>query len=166
MGEDSAYQAKREALKQKYMPSNAGRSEPLNGAGTGGVDHLAMISSNIERTIEFYTGVLGMTVANIIQNRDEPSSTHIFLDMGGGNMMAFFDFPKHGDAPVIRGIGAMHHVALKATTAQYKGVIANLKAIDHAYDIHGDEDSGSVYFRDPDNILLEVRSVDKERRTE
>ena len=166
MNDLSAHQAKRKTLRQKYIGKESVHSEPANGAGTGGVDHLAMISSDIERTIEFYTGVLGMTVTDIIQNRDEPSSTHIFLDMGGGNSMAFFDFPKHGNTPVVRGIGAMHHVALKATPEQYKGLIANLKAREHMFDIHGDEERGSVYFRDPDNILLEVRSEDKERRSE
>ena len=61
----SNYQAKREALKQKYLGENA--SLPTaNGPGTGGVDHLAMISSDIERTIEFYTGILGMTVTRIV----------------------------------------------------------------------------------------------------
>ena len=165
MSDLSIFQAKREKLRQMYLETSGTRSGARNAAGTGGVDHLAMISSDIERTIEFYTNVLGMRVANIIQNRDEPSSTHIFLDMGGSNMMAFFDFPKHGDAPVVRGIGAMHHVALKATPQQYKGVIANLKARDLDHDIHGDEVQGSVYFRDPDNILLEVRSDEKERQT-
>jgi len=162
----SLNQAKREKLRQMYLETSGTRSGTGNVALTGGVDHLAMISSDIERTIEFYTNVLGMRVANIIQNRDEPSSTHIFLDMGGGNMMAFFDFPEHGDAPVVRGIGALHHVALKATPQQYKGVIANLKARDLDHDIHGDEVRGSVYFRDPDNIQLEVRSDDMEPGTE
>ena len=155
-----------ETLRQKHISKENVTSEPANGAGTGGVDHLAMISSDIEQTIEFYTGVLGMTVTDIMQNRDEPFSTHIFLDMGGGNSMAFFDFPKHGDTPVVRGIGAMHHVALKATPEQYKGVIANLKAREHVFNIHGDEERGSVYFSDPDDILLEVRSEDNERRNE
>ncbi len=153
----SNYQAKREALKQKYLGENA--SLPTaNGPGTGGVDHLAMISSDIERTIEFYTGILGMTVTRIVQNRDEPTSTHIFLDMGGGNLMAFFDFPQHGDAQAVRGIGAMHHVALKGTPEQYADVISNLKANGIEHSIYGNNEAGSVYFRDPDNILLEVRT--------
>ena len=165
MDDLTAYQAKRDALVKKYLDAEHPISEKTNCPGTGGIDHLAMISSDIERTIEFYTNVLGMTVTNVIQNRDEPSSTHIFLDMGGGNSMAFFDFPKHGTAPAMRGIGAMHHVALKATPNQYKGVIANLKSREHAYDIDGDETRGSVYFRDPDQILLEVRSNDKTFQT-
>ena len=94
MSDLSIYQAKREKLRQVYLETSGTRPVSENAAGTGGVDHLAMISSDIERTIEFYTNVLGMRITNIIQNRDEPSSTHIFLDMGGGNMMAFFNFPK------------------------------------------------------------------------
>ena len=153
----SIYQEKRAALKEKYLGETA--SLPVsNGAGTGGVDHLAMISSDIERTIEFYTSILGMKVTRIVQNRDEPTSTHIFLDMGGGNLMAFFDFPQHGDAQAVRGIGAMHHVALKGTPEQYGAIIANLKANDIDHSIYGNENAGSVYFRDPDNILLEVRT--------
>ena len=72
MNDFSAYQAKRETLRQKHISKENVTSEPANGAGTGGVDHLAMISSDIEQTIEFYTGVLGMTVTDIIQNRNEP----------------------------------------------------------------------------------------------
>ena len=165
MSDLSIYRAKREKLRQMYLETEGGQSAPENAAGTSGVDHLAMIASDIECTIDFYTNVLGMRVTNIIQNRDEPTSTHIFLDMGGGSMMAFFDFPKLGDTPVVRGIGAMHHVALKATPTQFKRVIANLKARGHKHDIHGDKERGSVYFRDPDNILLEVCSDEKERQT-
>tara|TARA_B100001123_G_C15163361_1_gene968352 strand:+ start:51 stop:542 length:492 start_codon:yes stop_codon:yes gene_type:complete len=153
----SIYQDKRAALKQKYLGENA-NSSSFDSAGTGGIDHLAMIASDIERTIEFYTNILGMRVSRIVQNRDEPTSTHVFLDMGGGNLLAFFDFPELGKDPTTRGIGAMHHVALKGTTEQYNAVIHNLKSNDIAFSIHDDEDASSVYFRDPDNILLEVRT--------
>lgn len=157
MGDLGIYRKRREALKQRYLQDGAAPATAATGTGTGGVDHLALIASDIERTIAFYTGVLGMRLAKVVENRDDPTSTHIFLDMGGGNMLAFFDFPEHGEAPAVRGIGAMHHVALKATAAQYKAVIGNLKARKIAHSIHGDEAQGSVYFRDPDDILLEVR---------
>ena len=156
----SDYQEKREALRKKYLHSNEEHPNS-HSTGTGGVDHLALISSDIESTIEFYTNVVEMKLSKVLQNRDEPTSTHIFLDMGGGNLLAFFDFPKHGDKPVIRGIGAMHHLALKATSKQYKKIITNLRATNHNYDLQGDEENGSVYFRDPDNILLEVRCDNK-----
>ena len=71
-------------------------------------------------------------------------------------MLAFFDFPEHGDAPAVRGIGAMHHVALKSTPGQFKALFARLKEQGIDYSIHGTEDAGSVYLRDPDNAMIEV----------
>ena len=148
------YDAKRAALVEKYKPSNqpAG-AHPVE---TGGVDHLALICSDVEQTIDFYTDVVGMTLNKVVPNRDEPSSTHIFLDMGGGNFLAFFDFPKKGPAKTVRGVGSMHHLAMKAGQAQYANAVKRLKERGIEHDIHGDDQKGSVYFRDPDGILLEV----------
>ena len=148
------YAARREALVETYKPTN----QPVgtDPVGSGGVDHLALICSDVGQTIEFYTGVVGMTLNKVVANRDEPSSTHIFLDMGGGNFLAFFDFPKKGPAKTQRGVGSMHHLALKGTPAQYGKLIETLKARGIEHDIHGNEAKGSVYFRDPDGILLEL----------
>jgi glyoxylase I family protein len=153
MAELETYQARREELKQRYLTQEdtAPRSVP-----TSGVDHLALICSDLNATIQFYTQVLGMRLTNIITNRDEPTSTHIFLDMGGGNQLAFFDFPKKGPAKTVRGIGSMHHIALKALPAQFREIVARLKTQQISYSLHGSEESGSVYVRDPDEILVEV----------
>ncbi|MCA8929462.1 MAG: VOC family protein [Alphaproteobacteria bacterium] len=148
------HDARRAGLVAKYRPTN----QPAGAArvGTGGVDHLALICSDVGQTIEFYTQVLGMTLNKIVPNRDEPSSTHIFLDMGGGNFLAFFDFPKKGPAKTQRGVGSMHHLALKATPAQYAHAVKTVRARGIEHDIHGSETKGALYFRDPDGILLEV----------
>ena len=124
--------------------------------GTDGVHHLVLISSDLTRTVRFYTEVLQMRLVKVAENRDDPTSTHIFLDMGGGNMLAFFDFPSQGDAPAVRGIGAMHHVALKAKPDQYKALLGRIKNLGIDYSQHGTEQAGSVYMRDPDNALIEV----------
>lgn len=151
---DTDYQAKRAAIIEKYKPTN----QPAGSApvATGGVDHLALICADIGRTIEFYTEVVGMTLNKVVPNRDEPSSTHIFLDMGGGNLLAFFDFPKKGTARTQRGIGSMHHLALKGTPEQYRNALTTLRARGIDHDVHGTETKGSVYFRDPDGIALEI----------
>lgn len=148
------YDARRAALIAKFKPTNqpAG-SAPVQ---TGGVDHLALICSDMERTIAFYTDVVGMTLNKVIPNRDEPSSTHIFMDMGGGNYLAFFDFPKHGPAKTERGVGSMHHLALKGTSEQFTHAVKTLRERGIEHDVHGSETKGSVYFRDPDGILLEI----------
>lgn len=151
---ETDWDAKRAALVEKFRPTNqpAG-TDPVE---TGGVDHLALICSDVGRTVEFYTEVVGMTLNKVIPNRDEPSSTHIFLDMGGGNYLAFFDFPKKGPDKTVRGVGSMHHLALKGTPEQYANAVQKLKARGIEHDVHGDARRGSVYFRDPDDILLEI----------
>ena len=151
---DIDYDAKRAALIARYKPTD--QSVGTASVGTGGVDHLALICSDVGHTIEFYIEVLGMTLNKVVPNRDEPSSTHIFLDMGGGNFLAFFDFPKMGPARTQRGVGSMHHLSLKATPEQYAQMVKTLRARGIKHDIHGDDAKGAVYFRDPDDILLEV----------
>ncbi len=149
----NTYQTRREALRQKYLADDRPTAPPQY---TGGVDHLALISLDLEKTIQFYTEIIGMRLTKIVTNRDEPTSTHIFLDMGGGNQLAFFDFPEKDTGPTVRGVGSMHHIALKATSGQFQALLANLDAKDLPYSLHGSREKGSVYVRDPDNIQVEV----------
>ena len=153
MAELDAHEARRAALRARFLSDDPPAPDTVL---TGGVNHLALISSDLDATIQFYTGVLKMRLTRIITNHDDPTSTHIFLDMGGGNSLAFFDFPEHGPAPTVRGIGSMHHVALKAGTKQFQAVLQSLKEQDISYSLHGSEEEGSVYMHDPDNILVEV----------
>ena len=155
MRDVSFYQARREELKKTHLPEE----EPVVVTGevkTGGVNHLALISSDLDATIRFYTEILGMKLIRIIQNRDEPTSTHIFLDMGGGNLLAFFDFPEKDTNKTIRGVGSMHHVALKATRENFQKTLATLEKKGVQQSLHGSREAGSVYLRDPDDILLEI----------
>ena len=143
----------RNELRKKYLAVAEFKESVV---GTGGVDHLALISSDLKATTEFYTTVLQMRLVEVMVNRDEPTSTHIFLDMGGGNMLAFFDFPKHEKQRTTRGVGSMHHVALKANARQFKELILRLKNRGIPCSLHGTEERGSIYLRDPDNIQVEV----------
>ncbi len=145
------YERRRDLLREKYVCEDGEAA-----VSTGGVDHLALICSDMEATVRFYTEVLNMRLAKVITNRDDPTSTHVFLDMGGGNMLAFFDFPEHGPAPTVRGVGSMHHVALKADKAKYRAIVQTLKSREISHSIHGTEEEGAVYLRDPDNIMVEI----------
>src|SRR5260370_25787099 len=62
----------------------------------GGVNHLALVCSDMKRTVEFYTQVLGM---RLIKTLDLPGGQgqHFFFDMDCGNALPFFwvsDPPK------------------------------------------------------------------------
>lgn len=153
MVEPIEYDQHRSQLRRRYLSNVESKEKPV---GTEGVDHLALISSDLSATIEFYTEVLKMRLTQIVANRDEPTSTHIFFDMGGGNSLAFFDFPKHGSEPTVRGIGSMHHIALKAARVEFEELISRLNTMGINYSLHGTVEKGSVYLQDPDNIQVEI----------
>src|SRR5580698_2063505 len=153
MKDSDFYQKRREELSARYLVEPSATLPPVQ---TGGVDHLALICSNLEATIEFYTTIIGMRLTRIVRNRDEPTSTHIFLDMGGGNQLAFFDFPEHGPTRTVRGVGSMHHVALRTKPERFGALVARLKDRGVEHSLHGSTKAGSVYVRDPDGILVEV----------
>ena len=46
------------------------------------VHHQALISSDVERTIDFYQGLLGFPLTELFENRDYEGSTHFFFDIG------------------------------------------------------------------------------------
>ena len=60
------YATRREALKARYLGDEPVTATELR---TAGVDHLALICSDIERTIDFYTDVLQMRLTKIVANQ-------------------------------------------------------------------------------------------------
>jgi catechol 2,3-dioxygenase-like lactoylglutathione lyase family enzyme len=56
-----------------------------------GLHHLALVSSDMARTVDFYTRVLGMKLKKGF-DLDNGYGQHFFFDMGNGNELAFFWF--------------------------------------------------------------------------
>jgi len=145
------YQARREALRRDYLQPRAERPE----TSARGVHHLALICSDIERTIRFYTGVLGFPLVELFENRDLASSTHFFFDIGHGNLLAFFDFPEHPMPPTQESVGGMHHVAISVPPEQLAAIRARL-AQAGAKNLGPEQVTNSLYVRDPDGALIEI----------
>jgi len=145
------YDAKREALKRTYLKPRASRPDTT----ARGVHHVALICSDIERTIQFYTEVLGFPLVELFANRDLPSSTHFFFDLGHGNFLAFFDFPENPMPPTRESVGGMHHIAIAVHPEHYNAIQQRLdeRRIDY---IGPDRVENSLYFHDPDGALIEV----------
>ena len=59
----------------------------------GGINHVALVCSDMERTVDFYSNVLGMP---LIKSLDLPGGMgqHFFFDAGNGDCVAFFWSPK------------------------------------------------------------------------
>jgi len=118
-----------------------------------GVHHLALLSSDVERTVRFYQEVLEMPLTDIFENRDYPGSNHFFFDLGQGNLIAFFDFPGLDLGPYAEVLGGLHHVAISVEPDRWARLRANLEAAGVDYQL---ESGTSVYFRDPDGARLEL----------
>jgi catechol 2,3-dioxygenase-like lactoylglutathione lyase family enzyme len=138
----------RQRLRDRYLSDAAKR--PV--ASANGIHHMAILSSDVERTIQFYQGILEFPLTEIFENRDYRGSNHFFFDIGNGNALAFFDFPGLDLGDYREVLGGLHHVALSMEPAQWERIKAKLDAEGIDYRHIG----RSIYFRDPDGTRLEL----------
>lgn len=140
--------SKRNDLRARHLHPSAERPP----AATRGVHHLALLSSDVERTIRFYQDLLELPLTELFENRDYKGSTHFFFDIGNGNALAFFDFPGLDLGPYAEVLGGLHHVALSVEPARWEHLKAKLEAAGvETHQVHR-----SLYFRDPDGTRLEL----------
>jgi catechol 2,3-dioxygenase-like lactoylglutathione lyase family enzyme len=143
----AAIAAERARLQAEYIapdrPPSTGR----------GIHHAALISSDVERTIGFYQGLLEFPLTEICENRDYKGSNHFFFDVGNGNLLAFFDFPGLDLGPYAEVLGGLHHIAISVAREKWAYLRSKLDAFKVPYQ----EESGtSIYLRDPDGVRLEL----------
>src|SRR5215470_10217941 len=117
------FESRRADLRARYLQSEDTRPESAG----GGVHHLALICADPERTIRFYQDLLGFPLVELFENRDYEGSSHFFFDIGGGNMLAFFDFPGLGLEPVPEALGGVQHVAISVTPEVFEATKQKLK---------------------------------------
>ena len=125
-----------------------------------GINHLALVTSNMDETIRFWRDLLGM---RLVVGLGHPGYRHYFFEISPGNMIAFFEWPgtlpapeKDHGAPVT-GPVAFDHVSFNVDSRQdlwdlkdkleAAGFWAS-EVVDHGF-IH------SLYSFDPNNIPIE-----------
>ncbi|KAB1990592.1 VOC family protein [Streptomyces triticiradicis] len=142
-----AIEAERQRIKDAHL-------RPERPASTArGVHHVALLSSDVERTVRFYQGVLGFPLTEMIENRDYKGSTHFFFDLGNGNLLAFFDFPGLDLGPYAEVLGGLHHLAISVDPGTWRRLRERLDAAGVEY---MEESGTSIYFRDPDGARVEL----------
>ncbi len=144
--------AHRAVLRDKYLKPASERA-PSNGRG---IHHAALICRDVERTIDFYQGLLGFPLVELVENRDYAGSTHFFFDLGNSTLLGFFDFPELGLKPGVEAIGTVQHIAISVTPEHHAEL---RKKLDDAGIPYGGPEQGipeSMYFRDPDGIQIEL----------
>ncbi len=155
-----------------------------------GINHLALVCKDMKKTVDFYTGVLGMPLTKTIE-LPGGMGQHFFFDIGKGDSLAFFYFPTAKEsqpgishAPGLVGEGditsahaSMNHVAFDVPEDKIDEYVERLRAAGvECTDVVNHDDSEtqaspeitestfvrSVYFKDPDGILLEFAAWTRE----
>lgn len=125
---------------------------------TQGIHHITAISSNTQKTYDFYTGILGLRLVKKTVNFDAPDVYHLYFgnEKGDpGTILTFFPFPEAGTG--LRGLGQVTKIyfsvakeSLGYWTSRFveKGVRHNVikKRFSESY----------VTFFDPDGLQLEL----------
>ena len=131
----------------------------------GGIHHVAYRCRDAKETVEFYRDVLGMDFKLAIAEDQVPSTgepdpyMHVFLDAGGGNVLAFFELPHSPEMGRDAATPAwVQHIAFKVPD------MASLLAAKARVEARGLEVIGpvhhgifkSIYFFDPNGHRLEL----------
>jgi catechol 2,3-dioxygenase-like lactoylglutathione lyase family enzyme len=127
-----------------------------------GMNHLALITDDMDATTRFYHGVLGARVVATIGNAE---FRHYFFDIGAQNTIAFFEyrnqpvehFAKPAGVPDPRA-SQFDHLSLNLPDEHaLEALRARLK--EHHCEVTDVVDHGfvrSIYFTDPNGIALEA----------
>ena len=140
-----------EAERDRIRREHLGEDRPASSAR--GVHHIALICSDVERTVRFYQDLLEFPLTEIFENRDYKGSNHFFFDIGNGNLLAFFDLPGLDLGPYAEVLGGLHHIAISVEPQRWRHLRGKLDAAGVDYVL---ESEVSIYFCDPDGARLEL----------
>lgn len=143
------FERRRDRIRSRYLAPAATRPE----SSARGLHRTALLSSDVERTVQFYQGLLESPLTELIENRDYAGSSHFFFDIGHRNLLAFFDFPGLDLGPYREVLGGLHHVAISVEPDRWNYLRGKL--IDAGVEL-AEHSEVSLYFRDPDGARLEL----------
>ena len=138
---------------------------------TRGIHHVAYRCRDAKETVLWYRKMLNMDFVLAMSEDRVPSTQeadpymHVFLDAGGGNVLAFFELPTKPEMGFDPNTPRwVQHIAFRVkdreTLVAYK---QRLEA--NGVDVLGVTDHSifhSIYFFDPDGILLEFAAWTRE----
>ena len=135
-----------------------------------GVNHVALVCEDMARTVDFYTNVLGMPLTKTI---DLPGGMgqHFFFDMAPARQV--------GEGSIATAHGSMNHIAFDVAPEKMEEYRERLVAkgievteiVNHdnspmqaSAEVTDDVFVRSMYFWDPDGIMLEFAAWTREIR--
>lgn len=126
-----------------------------------GTDHVTLIGSNVEDTIEYYRDVLGLPLVMRQPNLDDDDVEHLFFDPGDGRLITFFcDGRESHEGAQRPGTGAVHHIAFRLDPEQFVETRENLREAGRRFSEFDRGAFHSLYTSDHNGFTIEL-AVDK-----
>jgi catechol 2,3-dioxygenase-like lactoylglutathione lyase family enzyme len=129
------------------------------------IHHVAYRCKDAKETVAFYQDLLGMEFQLAIAEDHVPSTgaydpyMHVFLDAGGGNVLAFFELPQQPEMGSDPNTPQwVQHIAFRV--ARFEDLLTTkAKAEARGLEVLGPTDHGifkSIYFFDPNGHRVEL----------
>jgi catechol 2,3-dioxygenase-like lactoylglutathione lyase family enzyme len=127
-----------------------------------GINHLALVTADMDATVRFYHGVLG---ARLVAHLGNASFRHYFFEVGPQNTVAFFEYRDVELTPFAKPAGipdprAMQFDHLSFNLPDEQALLDLRERLKQAHcEVTDVIDHGfirSVYFTDPNGIALEA----------
>ena len=127
-----------------------------------GINHLALVTTDMDATVRFYHGVLGARLVAHLGNR---SFRHYFFEMGQECTVAFFEYRDARIEPFAKPAGVADPRAIQFDHISFNlpdeeallRLRSRLKAADcEVTDVIDHSFMRSIYFTDPNGIALEA----------
>ena len=117
------------------------------------LDHVAVNTNDMDATVEFYCGVLGMRLTRTMRTGD--GRRHYNIDIGGGNAFAFFESNEMLEASTAQHLN--HFAIPVATEEEFNDSLKRLTAAGAVVtDIIERGYGKTFYFVDPNGIRLQI----------
>ena len=135
-----------------------------------GVHHVAFMTADVKKQIDFFSKVLGLKLKALYWMHNVDGYFHAFMELNDNSSVAFVFAPMVKDIPIEKGVshagnpvkpcaaGVMQHIAFSVNTesellAMRDRIRSNgvrvLGPLDHGF-------CQSIYFAGPENLALEI----------
>ena len=124
-----------------------------------GVNHIAVIASDIERSMYFYMNVLGFDLIRKVY-RQERDSYKVDLALNGSYLIELFTFPEAPKRPSYPEALGLRHLAFSVDDIEASIAYLQSKGIEtEEIRIDPYTNNRCVFFSDPDGLPLELVEV-------
>ncbi len=120
-----------------------------------GIDHVALVVTDVARSIAWYQKVLGLHRAH-----EEVWGTCPAIVGVGTTSLALFQAEGFTPTPCPRNAIAMRHLAFRATRANYERACEELEQQGIAFERQDHSISHSIYIHDPDGHEIEITTYE------